>query len=355
MRRPFVAVAAAMLFSSTAFAQCVTTPIACGDVLHGALTASDCKSAEGAPEDSLVFSGSVGQYVRAVLYASPWRADLALMPPMAGVPSPRVAGGMGCGAAAYVLPLSGTWRLAIGGRDLPPTADYVVALSCHATTFGDRPDCLEQSLLCGQTAEWTLTSKSCDYNDSPGRFYAEYLFLGKAGEIFAADAESADFPPRIAVYDAAKLGDPIAASNSVTNTVDSIIYVLPYTGLYQVFVTSRRVSAVRVGRFKLTVRDCPSPGCLPPVIAEQPADVAVPYGARAMLSATALGLGPLRYTWSDRTYLPTPPFVVSQRFTTPPMTARTSFAVTVDAPCDSVDSRVVTVTPRDGRPRAARR
>ena len=342
-----------MLLCGTAAAQCVPRTIFCGDVLRGALTPNDCQRADLTPEDTFVFSGTAGQFVNAVVYTAPngFHPDLGLVSPD-GKTAYRIIGGTGGSALAYTLPSTGQWKLTLGTHDgLAP--DYVIALSCHAPPHADHPDCVDQNLLCGQTVEASLTLNGCRFFNALERIYAGGWFSGTAGETFFAVIESSDFDPQIGFY-SERLGDPIAKSTPTTPGRDQISFELPYTGRYYALVTAKRDGFTHTGRYRWSIGKCASAGCLPPVIVVQPADVAVPFGARTTLSVTALGLGPLHYLWADRTYLPEPPFVEGQRFITPPITARRSFAVTVDAPCGSVDSRLVTVTPREGRPRAAR-
>ena len=228
----------------------------------------------------------------------------------------------------------------------------MLALTCRPASYAALPECVDQTILCGQTAEWVLTQQSCTFDDLPMRQYEAFAFSGAAGDVVVADAQSDDFPPRIGIYHA-KIGGPIGVSTSVSPTTDRLEFTLPDTGSYLIAVTSRHDSTVRTGRFKLTVHDCAAPACLPPLIIEEPADVVVPYGATATLTATAIGGASMRYIWSDRPNLPAP-IAEGQRFTTPRVTGPQFYSVSVVTPCGTADSPVVTVSPLKGHRRPAR-
>jgi hypothetical protein len=332
MRAAFVAVCAAALICSAAAAQ---TPIACNEWIRGT-------------PGLFRFDGIGGQYVQAIVYPS-LRAglDVALLPePGDAPPPPLITGGEG-GAVGFVLPSSGPRRLAVSG-----VGDFVLALTCRPASYDALHECVDQTILCGQTAEWVLTPQSCKFDDVPFREYEAFAFSGSAGEVVTADAQSDDFEPRIGIYQA-KAGGPLGASQSISPATDRLAFTLPYTGSYLIVVTSRRDSGTRTGRFALTVHECGSPSCLPPLFTDEPADVVVPYGARATLTATAIGSAAVRYVWSDRSSLPAP-IAEGQRFTTPRVTAPQFYAVAAVTPCGTTDSRVVAVKPLADHRRPAR-
>src|SRR6266850_5572934 len=197
MRLALIAICAGTLFCSVVAAD---ESIACGQSIRGTLAA-------GTPFGTLRLSGAAGQYVQAIVYPSDSpRLDIALVPQAGDAPPPPlVTGGKG-GAVAFVLPSSGPRTLELTG-----SGDYLVALTCHAAPYADLPECVDQTILCDQTADWVLTTKSCAFDDNPSRRYAAYMFSGNAGDIVSADLESADFPPRLGIY-RARAGGPFAAS-----------------------------------------------------------------------------------------------------------------------------------------------
>jgi hypothetical protein len=333
---------------------CAPAPIGCNEIVRGRLAAGDCVRADGTLHDTFEFNGAAGQFVRAVVYAqSPGVTNpiLTLVPPGAEQP-PVVWGGKGA-ATTYVLRSSGKWTMDVGSRDPSGAGDYLVELTCtDGAPFAGAAGCLYQYIHCGQTAEWKLAPDNCHFADSPNRFYVMYAFYGVAGDVLSLSVESEDFNPRLNVYRRGGGAFPIALSRNVGPTREVLTFTIPESGIYDLAVTSRFDSGF--GRYKLTVDSCLSPGCLPPVIVEQPADVVVPFGATAKLTAQALALGTVRYLWYDRTGVPPVLLAEGQTFTTPRITRPQSFALSAVAPCGTADSRVVTVRPASTRERAAR-
>ena len=354
-----IAFAAAFLDRPVAAQVCVATPIACGEVVRGTLGAGDCTRSDGTPYDTLQFVGAIDQYVRVVVYPtspSMLRPNIRLLPPGSGAPPMIVAGGTGA-ALAYVLNLKGPWLIEVSASEAGAAGDYVIGVSCDASRSpwpGER-DCIDQFMLCDQTAEGILTPESCGFSNSI-RVFAPYSFYGVAGETIVVDLESSDFPPRIGIYDGGgHRSSPIARSPITSDTTTTLTFTLPETGLYDIVATARSDDGVRFGRFKMTMHGCrSSTGCLPPLIIQEPSDVAVPFGATARLTATALGIGPLHYVWSDRSTLPVPIFE-GGTFITPRVTAPRWYSVTANTPCGTADSPVVMVTPAMPRHRPARR
>jgi len=352
MRRALIAASAAVLLCITAAAQeqraavdgCLATSITCNELVRGRLSADDCRHPDGTRYDVFYFSGSAGQYVKAVLYpVSPALTNLSMN---LTSPGPLISGGKGA-AITYILPSSGLWALTVGTRDAAASGDYAVELLCGDNPGHENgPGCLRGNIACGQTAEWALTPQSCRFGDDARWAFEEYSFYGIAGQILSAEIESGEFNPRIGIYHGGRGGSPIARSVTISPTKDVIQFTIPSTGLYDIVATSRTSSAF--GRFTLTVNDCPSPGCLPPLLIEEPSDIVVPSGTRATLTAKALGGGPLRYLWYDRAGLPVQ-VAEGQQFTTPPVTTAVQwYSVSATNPCGVAESHVVKI-------RAARR
>src|SRR5207247_6813583 len=114
--------------------------------------------------------------------------DVALVPePGDAVPTPLITGGKG-GAVAFVLPSSGPRTIAVSG-----VGDFVLALTCRPASYDTLHECVDQTILCGQTAEWVLTPQSCKFDDVPFREYEAFAFSGSVGDVVTADAQSDDF------------------------------------------------------------------------------------------------------------------------------------------------------------------
>jgi hypothetical protein len=348
MRPALVAAVLAVLLAGAAGADegCVASPIACNVPVHGHLAAG-C-------HDQLQFS-SIGQYVRASLYPlspSLTNTTITLIPADHASTAPLFTGGNG--GAISLFPPVGPWTLTVGTRDAAAEGDYIVALACSAVLFGGASlDCVDQYISCGQTVEWIVTPESCRFTSPTDLAFASFLFYGIAGDTVSIEMESSDFSPRFGIYEHVRQGHPLVLSTAVTPEKDALEWKVPQTGVYQI-TARQRSSPGGYGRFKLTVHDCQSPACLPPALLREPADVVVPYGSRATLSADAIGLATLRYVWYDRSSVLAPAVGEGQRFTTPPITTMQWYGVSAMTPCGTADSRVVTVRPGAARDRPAR-
>jgi hypothetical protein len=85
--------------------------------------------------------------------------------------------------------------------------------------------------------------------------------------------------------------------------------------------------------------------CTPPLITAQPQSRTVASGHAATLSVTATGTAPLSYQWfqGNAGDTSTPVGTDASTFTTPPLTAQTSFWVRISSACGSADSQTATV------------
>jgi hypothetical protein len=85
--------------------------------------------------------------------------------------------------------------------------------------------------------------------------------------------------------------------------------------------------------------------CTPPSITAQPQSRTVASGHAATLSVTATGTAPLSYHWyqGNAGDASIPVGADASTFTTPPLTAQTSFWVRISSPCGSADSQTATV------------
>lgn len=329
---------------------CLATSIACNGTVRGRLSAADCARPDGTSYDVLYFNGVPGQYVTAVVYPlspSLTNPTIAFVPPQTVALTPPVVQGGKGGAISYALPTGGLWALAVGTRDPGASGDYVVALSCSAASALELEwYCIKQFILCGQTASWQLSPQSCYFSDSYNRYFARFRIHGIAGDILSVDLESNDFNPRFGIYYPSGGVSPLVRSTAITPTKDSLSWALPFTGIYDILATSD--DDFNWGRFTLTVNACASAGCLPPLLLKEPADVDVPYGTKAALTATAIGAGALRYDWYDRSSFPSL-VAVGPKFATPPITAPAWYSVSVVTPCGTAESRLVTVKPSGTR------
>lgn len=330
-RRALLAVA--LLCAAAASAQTID----CNQTLRGTLAAG--------ATDARTFVAAPNQTARVVFYplsSSLTHPAVTLAPP-SGAPLAVVRGGKGV-QLENALPSAGPFTITAGSGDAAASGDYLLQLTCRNSSVyaPSTLSCIRQWILCGQTIERSLSpTDSCRFTDQPATAYEFFAFFGRVGEVLSLEVESDDFSPRINIYPGDAGGSPIERSIPIDARRSSLTFV-NQTGWIDIAVASRAPAVT--GRFKLTVHDCDSPGCLQPVIAEPP-DVAVPFGAKASLRASAVGIEPPRFIWSDRSGLPPVPVGEGPLFVTPPITMTRYYSFSASAPCMAAESRVFVVSP----------
>ncbi|HEU5469157.1 MAG TPA: ExeM/NucH family extracellular endonuclease [Actinophytocola sp.] len=138
-----------------------------------------------------------------------------------------------------------------------------------------------------------------------------------------------------------------ATTSTITNALvkvdDTAAYNAPIAATATVLSTAAANTAFRGVAF------APVPAVAAPAITAQPQDATVSTGGSATLSVAASGTGPLSYQWYRGTAGDTanPESGTGPEFTTPALTATTSYWVRVSGPGGTADSRTATVTVSD--------
>lgn len=323
---------------------CGSTPLSCNTDVRGRLAGGDCLSSNGTLFDEYAFSGSAQELVTATVrplistYSNAW---IGLVVPL-GYPAtaPLISGGPAA-TIHYVLPVSGPWKVQAGTNDRFASGDYLLELACSDAPPPSQFDCVEQDLLCGQQATWSLTSQSCTSSSDPNRVYSMYRIYGVAGDTLTMRLTSSAFDPQFGIYEFAKSGLSLAESSPSNATTDTLTFAVPHDGFYDMVVTSG--NAHGTGQYVLAL-DCIRSGCLTPIITRQPEDVTVPLLANAALSVEATALGDVDYEWFDAAGAQ-PNVGSGAKITTTPVTAPHTYFVTATTPCGTATSRFVHVQP----------
>lgn len=129
-------------------------------------------------------------------------------------------------------------------------------------------------------------------------------------------------------------------TNALVKVDDTAAYNAPISATAVTLRTAAANTALRGVAF------APAGGSVvAPTITTQPQDATVASGGTATLDVVASGTGPLNYQWYQGIAGDTAnPVGTGQSFTTPPLTATTSYWVRVSGPGGQVDSRTAVVT-----------
>ncbi|MBV9071951.1 MAG: hypothetical protein JO231_24795 [Acidobacteria bacterium] len=335
---------------------CVATTLGCNATARGRLSVGDCTlSSNGTFFDVYTFSGVAGKVVTvdvrplSVTYTNP---TVILVPPAGDASkTPLIFGPGGGVATSYVLSSSGTWSIAVGTTDLFASGEYFVSIRCEDDDAPTVPqNCVYQSLLCGQSGAWYLTSQSCRFGgSSANRLYAPFYIYAVAGDVLSIEEQSSDFNPLFGLYDE-ETGNLIASSSTVTSRSATGTFSVPRTGFYDILATS--TADLSTGFFDLKV-SCFRSGCLEPLALSPLQNSSVPYGGRATLTFDVSATEPLTINW-----LRTSPDITTagtgRTIVTPPLFITSSFQAEAMNPCGSVSSSSATVFVQRPRHRAVR-
>ena len=324
---------------------CGSTPISCKTDVRGRLSGGDCLSSNGTFFDIYAFPGPAQELVTvtvrslSVTYTNAW---VNLVPPPSDTSmAPLISGGPAA-TVRYTLPVTGAWLAQAGTNDRFASGDYLLEMTCDdAPPPSPQLACVEQELLCGQQANWELSSTSCIASSDPTRFYALYRVYGVGGDTLTMRLTSSAFDPQFGIYEFAQSGLALAQSTASNATTDTLTFPVPHNGFYDIGVTSG--NAHGTGQYVLTL-GCVSSGCLTPIITRQPEDVTVPRFANAPLSVEATALGDIDYEWFDAAGAQ-PNVGSGPKITTTPVTAPHTYFVTATTPCGTATSRLVHVQP----------
>lgn len=333
---------------------CVATSLACNTTTRGRLAVGDCTfSADGTYFDTYTFSGAAGKLVfidMRVLSPTMTNPSVIIVPPTGDASKTPWVFGRGAGvSAAYVLSSSGTWAVGVGTRDLFATGDYFLSIRCAEDDNPALPqNCIDQSLLCGQTAAWYLTSQSCRFTGGSSRLYAGINIYAVAGDVVSIEESSTDFRPLFGLYDSKS--NLLASSTSPTSGPATLLYSVPVTGFYGIAATS--ANDLATGFFTLRVT-CSLSGCLEPLALAPLQNATVPYGGRASLTFDVSATEPLTLSWTQVS--PNfDSFSAGRTFLTPPLFHNAGYYATASNPCGTATSTTATVIVRPPRQRPAR-
>lgn len=333
---------------------CAATTLACNRTARGRLATGDCTlAADGTFFDIYPFAGTAGQVV--IVDVRPLSASLTnptvfLVPPAGDASKTPLIKGPGGGVQLqYLLSSTGTWTVTVGTSDLFATGDYFISIRCVADSDPGSPqNCTTQSLLCGQTGAWNLTSQSCRFSSTSNRLFAPFEIYAVAGDVLTIQEASNEFQPLFGIYDS---GGHLLASSTTASTSATLTWFAPATGFYYVNATSANDFAT--GFFALKI-SCSGSGCLEPLTLSPMQSISVPYGARATLSYDVSASEPLTVSWTEVS----PEFgsllTTGRSILTPPLFNTSSYFATATNPCGTSTSDTITVLVQPPRGRPAR-
>lgn len=342
---------------SVATAICTPQLIEASDAdIRGRLEAGDCRLLDGAWMDAYHFRGRRGQVVVVTVrpldesYAKP---RLTLSPPDSGdLRPPTVAGGTGGATVRYRLDGDGTWAIVVTTDDLFGSGDYVLHFNRYADDAPpDVPQsCIPQTLLCGQTAEWQLSSESCRLV-ADERAYAEFSIYAVHGDTLTFTQQSLAFAPIAALYRGNDVA-PVATSESGDRST-TLVYFVTQSGWHR-FVATTSGDHLSTGRFTVTL-NCHASGCTSPYFVIPPADrTIVPRGTPATISFVADAVGGFTARLLDASDLSPSGAATSSQIQTPPITHAQSFVLELNNAC-GMTSAPLEVGPDGTRRRAVRK
>ncbi len=139
---------------------------------------------------------------------------------------------------------------------------------------------------------------------------------------------------------------PSGVTLFATTTTNALVKV-DDTAAYNAAIAAT-ATTLRTGAANTALRGvafAPAADTVAPTITTQPQDATVRPGGTATLTVAATGTGPLNYQWyAGNAGDTTTPAGTGTSFTTPALTATTSYWVRVSGPGGTVDSRTATVT-----------
>jgi len=336
---------------------CIASTLLCGFTESGQLAAGDCTAPDGTRYDVWQFSGSIGQLVTINLQpldASFTAPVLELIPP-SGDPSvtPKASGAPPL-SISYLLSSTGTWRIAVGTKDLAAAGRYSISMQCVTADFGIPKNCVVQTLSCNQAYRWSVSANSCRFSDAFNVYAPFSIRLAKNDRVHFS-AHSDVYNPGIAIYKDG--GNSLARNYGQRSTQDAgFDFTAPETYTYDVVVNGPPVHSPDVsptGEFSMAV-SCLSV-CSPPVVTRQPASQSVPLGGTATLTvegSVSNGNVPT-YSWfEDDGSLPVS-IATGATLTVRNVTRSRRFYARVENPCGSTNTLAVIVTPPLPRHRSA--
>jgi hypothetical protein len=331
----------------------------CNTDTQGALETGDCTGSSGTRIDYYTFAGTKGQVIEVMvrpLTAAYKRPSIALFSLLGDQAEPPIVVGGNADAPAsgasifYQLSSTGTWEIAVSSLDLFASGPYVLHVYCYTDDTPAEPQsCVEQYLLCGQTATWSLSADSCRFSDSP-RGYAVWWIWAKDGDQLRFEQESFEFKPLAGIYDETGL---LASSTATGNTRANITYRVRKTGWYYFTTTSAENN--KAGTFNVGLA-CSGSGCTWPYLPQNVEDITVRRGDHAIVPFDVNALGGFTTTLLDANDQPISTVATATTsITTPPVLRPTEYSLRFENACGEWLTNTFTVSPRATRTRAVRK
>jgi hypothetical protein len=164
------------------------------------------------------------------------------------------------------------------------------------------------------------------------------VIYGIAGDAFGVTMNAEAFTPAFGIYD--ERDRQLAVSPRTDTRTASHVFVVPASGWYWIAATSELPGTV--GDYTINV-ECATSGCLPPLLLNQPKDIAADPGRAIPLALDIDAVGPLKVQLRDAGN-----DVVAESssaaFTIPATVAAGRYVIRVETPCGEAVSRVFTIT-----------
>jgi hypothetical protein len=340
---------------------CTTVRIdGCDTDTEGVLESGDCTGSSGTRIDYYTFTGQAGRIVEVMvrpLSPSFKQPVVALFSPAGDVAEPPIVGGgnasdtLSGASIIYQLSSSGTWEIAVSSDDLFASGPYVVHLYCYADDTPTEPQsCVEQYLLCGQSATWSLSADSCRFDNGVSA-YALWWIYGKQNDLLQFEQESFSFTPLAGIYD--QDNRLLASSTKSGNFHAQINYRVPKTGWYYFVTTTEENNEGGVFSVKL---DCTGSGCTWPYLTQPVSNVAVQRGHAAIIPFTVNAIGGFTTTLLDSNEQPVSSVnTPTTSITTPPVFGAIDYTLLFQNACGDWQSNVFRVAPEASRRRSVRK
>lgn len=182
-----------------------------------------------------------------------------------------------------------------------------------------------------------------DDSGSPGGGILKFSFDGSAwtarGSIRPAGSGVRGLTGTLTPAGVTLFATTSAGTNALVKVDDTAAYNATIAATSTTLRTATTNTALRGVAF------APAAATVAPTITTQPQDATVSPGGTATLTVAASGTGPLSYQWYAGTAGDTStPVGTGTSFTTPPLSATTSYWVRVTGPGGTADSRTATVT-----------
>ncbi|HXA15541.1 MAG TPA: hypothetical protein VN380_01005 [Thermoanaerobaculia bacterium] len=346
--------AAAQTLPRAAAAGCITSMLSCNTSDTGELAAGDCTLSDGLRYDLWTFAGAAGQRITATLTpldSSYEKPRLALISPE----SNETLSVLGPAPLSFQFDLgrTGTWTLAVGTEKLFDAGRYQIALQCGPGDTIGFTNCLSQTLSCGQTFRWSVTSDFCQFAGG-GWPFADFTVPLAQGDNVGFSVHSADYDPGVGVYFSTG-GDSLVHNFGKRATQDAAVdFTAPVTTNY--LIAAYGSTPQSRGDFSIT-QTCIAT-CTPPSITNQPTSQNVVLGGSAVLTvAAALNTSPVNYFWydADIAYLPLP-LGSGPSYTVRNVTTKRRIYAQASNGCGVQTSSIATIAPLPpARGRAVRR